>query len=1350
MDWGHLALINERGAVLILGALTPDLQTECVTTRMLSAVGLLFTIFVRYQPGGPSEKAAVLSFLSNPASPTSLSDAQSALRRWLRLYNRTAELNLHYPDPSLLVKGLDRLSRHISKTSNAGFRLASYRHAQRLDYEPTQHAVLAFAQVLLGEVEQQLLAQDLTQAEKKARLMKTQAHAQDSEAGEPAPKAKASGYISRGGERMRAKAKPKADPNQPQREDVPLAVCRFFESPNGCRYGRTCNQHHPEIRKGAGRCYECGATTHMRPQCPRKDGPEDSPRKSQRMKRLATREQSTSRTEPVAETSLQPPETEGQPSRAVSEVVQAKAAPPTQGPKVSRLSISEPLGLLDGGATHALRPAESRDEYMAASPLKVGLATGETDELRITKGVWRESRCDILHPERGRIKVFLQRGCPEVPRALCVSLIRELEAKLKEKGSEPSRIQALGVQGCQGVQDRLIQVLEAPDPMVALRVWLSEVYPEVPAHLVQRVVPDRIPSSDKAPFNRHVRRKVERGKVLLHLFSGSQSWSHPSYNYTLNVEKERGWDLLDDSTFGYLLGATAQGHIAGILAGPPCRTWSRLRTDTDGGPPPLRARDGPERFGYAGLEKGYQEMVDGDSCLLLRTLLLVEVMQTVRTRQGRHVGFVFLEHPADPASYVECRPCESETSMHGRHQPKPPSMWVWPEVQQWLDRLGMHVARCDQGYFGHDAVKPTQVATNSGELWEAVHGKMIPLSDLWQVARGASVEDRIKASRMHAAWAPQLVHELQRCLKLWVEQGESKEQETLRLVRFEAASRPEATIAKLDKAEAWRQHCRQGHLPWRKDCLACLQSAAYMRPHRRQKHPIFCNMMADLAGPYIPGEDTEVRKGKYVLMVVYPFPLWTKTPAGSDVPIPPPEEYDPDEDLEFPDNMEGLDEPPEDFDPFGVEIPDIASPAPSAVELNALKKEEGTWAGISAALSSPCKVVNVSMVEILPDKLASTVAGGLSRIYAKLRSYGFPVYGLFTDRGGEMVNRTIRLWCEARSLCRRTTAPESPASNGRTERLLGLVRREARALLYGAKLDPKFWPHAVRHASEQRTRSALRMLACETHPMLPFWALVTIRARTWSDEKWSTRALQGRLVAPSPDVDRGWIVRVADHHGVRFYVSTLVYLDAKKPEGPPILTETIYPPPVRRHLHKEPGPMHAFRDATSEPEVALDLDDSHTWPLPTRRHLDKSPAGSVTQGSTPVPGSFLESIRALRFLSDGLLDHGGGPRSRPLPIDKTLILEHDAPSAVRISKVVGPNPELNPPSTPLPGRYEPRGRVRFCRLTPSQWDAIRDVRPGQVPGLGDLWNVLTLEQLRLLIRLSMQSFTQANGFRLQE
>ena len=143
MDWGKLALVNERGAILILGALTPELQTECVTTRMLTAVSLLFTILVKYQPGGPSEKAVVLA-LSSPESPQGLIAAQSSLRRWLRLCNRTVELGLSKPDPTLLLRGLDRLGQQASKQSQASLRLSAYRFEQRLDYEPTDASVLAY------------------------------------------------------------------------------------------------------------------------------------------------------------------------------------------------------------------------------------------------------------------------------------------------------------------------------------------------------------------------------------------------------------------------------------------------------------------------------------------------------------------------------------------------------------------------------------------------------------------------------------------------------------------------------------------------------------------------------------------------------------------------------------------------------------------------------------------------------------------------------------------------------------------------------------------------------------------------------------------------------------------------------------------------------------------------------------------------------------------------------------------------------------------------------------------------------------------------------------------------------
>ena len=708
-DWGHLALINERGAVLLLGALTADLQTECVTTRMLTAVGLLFTVLVRYQPGGPTEKAAVLSFLSNPPGPANMSEAQSSLRRWLRLYNRTAELQLHYPDPSLLMKGLDKLSHLVSRSGHATFRLASYRHSQRLDYEPSQASVLAYAQVLLGEVEQQLLGQDQGQVEKKPRLLKTQVEEGQVE---PKPKAVPAPKTPTPVAKSRPKGKPQVEGHTDDKEKGAFC-CKFFESKDGCRYGKACRLTHSEIPKGAGRCYECGASTHLRPACPRRDGPEEVPK---RRDQRARRQQSEASQRSLDTLPLDA--TEGNSSVGNSLAPQAKAPPASLGPKLSRLALGEQLGLLDGGATHALRPARSQWEYDQSRPLKVGLASGDTDSLRINPGgtlitlsketqpilplgvairvlgmsvLWREDRCDIVHPTRGRIRVTLDKGCPEVPRALCLALIDELEQALAHSKVSESGLQALAVPQQRDSARLLEEALKAHCPFLALEAWVKEIYPHLPDVTLQRCIPKPGSNCSQHPaFNRHTRRKVERGRTLLHLFSGSQDWSHESYSYTLNIDKDRGWDLLDDGVYHYLFGVVLKGCVAAIVAGPPCRTWSRLRRLDDEGPPPLRSREGSERFGFHDLDPQHRQMVQGDTLLLMRTLILMELLQAVRKSRKELPGFLFLEHPADPATYTECRSVSQRTGTGatGSMIHRPPSIWAWVEVQQWLDRMG--------------------------------------------------------------------------------------------------------------------------------------------------------------------------------------------------------------------------------------------------------------------------------------------------------------------------------------------------------------------------------------------------------------------------------------------------------------------------------------------------------------------------------------------------------------------------------------------------------------------------------------------------------------------------------------
>ena len=75
------------------------------------------------------------------------------------------------------------------------------------------------------------------------------------------------------------------------------------------------------------------------------------------------------------------------------------------------------------------------------------------------------------------------------------------------------------------------------------------------------------------------------------------------------------------------------------------------------------------------------------------------------------------------------------------------------------------------------------MATSSGSLWEALNGLLVPLSDLWHVSRGVSMQERVEASRSHAAWAPRLVDALRNALKRWQVEGLDATREEDRMER---------------------------------------------------------------------------------------------------------------------------------------------------------------------------------------------------------------------------------------------------------------------------------------------------------------------------------------------------------------------------------------------------------------------------------------------------------------------------------------------------------------------------------------------------------------------------------------
>lgn len=110
----------------------------------------------------------------------------------------------------------------------------------------------------------------------------------------------------------------------------------------------------------------------------------------------------------------------------------------------------------------------------------------------------------------------------------------------------------------------------------------------------------------------------------MHLFAGKQRWRQ-SVGQVLEVDISRGSDLLSDDVFGMLLRAATLGVIDGVVCGPPCRTFNPEALAPSSNGLRFRGDEGEDRFGFPNLSPSDQALVDRDTLLFLRSLLLIFV-----------------------------------------------------------------------------------------------------------------------------------------------------------------------------------------------------------------------------------------------------------------------------------------------------------------------------------------------------------------------------------------------------------------------------------------------------------------------------------------------------------------------------------------------------------------------------------------------------------------------------------------------------------------------------------------------------------------------------------------------------
>jgi len=190
---------------------------------------------------------------------------------------------------------------------------------------------------------------------------------------------------------------------------------------------------------------------------------------------------------------------------------------------------------------------------------------------------------------------------------------------------------------------------------------------------------------------------------ILHLFSGQRREGDIQYwiEHQLNKPLMRAHcvvvlsiDIVNDPIMGDLTRQDTlalwvrlyrEGLALGLIAGPPCETWTVARfmavVGMSNPPPPLRSLD--EIWGLKNLSRKHRQQVMIGNELLRATLVLCAEAHT----SG---AFAIVEHPDEP-TWV----------------PEAPSIWRSTFVQHFKQHLGADLVNFDQCATGADSKKPT-------------------------------------------------------------------------------------------------------------------------------------------------------------------------------------------------------------------------------------------------------------------------------------------------------------------------------------------------------------------------------------------------------------------------------------------------------------------------------------------------------------------------------------------------------------------------------------------------------------------------------------------------------------------
>ena len=1218
--------LEQRVTTMLLPCLDEELRKDVIATRSMWPAAILFRILRVFQPGGHSERSILLHDLASPKGCKSPGEALTALRLWKRQRSRAEELGATLPDVLLQVRALDAMcSPFLSKFPQTSFRVSTYRMETHLDERPNDVTLMQFHELLSAEMETLSTNSEVDTVEKpSAKLLQP-----NGPASSPLKK-------SSGGDK----------------------ACKFWGSPEGCKFGKQCKFMHGELEDKQLRCWLCSSLNHRRSDCPsskKLDGgsggaggtsnsttnANSGPLKTGKGKSVGEggsgksggksngksqgssgkKEENGSCQEdpkvasssPTTETTTAKPpkETEGgpptQPSTGETELVnEVTSLLRSLSASVKVCSIrkiadgGDEMVLLDGGATHCLRTVASELEWENATDIKVSLAEGETMMKQVTstktlitrekvqaivplcwvatlgyRVVWSQDGCKITHPNRPQLPVKMIQGCPTVPKQVGMKLLAEVEQLNVERSSVKA---ALNTMQGKGDHPRFDQ--------------LRQLFPQVPIDLLHRIPGNQMWSSDRLPWNRRRRRKLEKAKKLIvYAFSGPDAteWTDLEDQHTavLCLDVLQGVNLLDNDVAGWIEHLITCRQVDLWISSPPCRTVSVCRNESDGGPPPLRGDQSIDRFGLEGLSMLQREQVDQDSVLWLRNLFWMKL--AFERSQGRMQALI--EQPRDPNLW-----CPNVGTS------KYPSFLRWPETKLVARNLDLDQVQVDQGRLQHATKKPTTLLSSVPEL-KQLH-EMYETTSPDRPSWPSDVKERIARSKSLAAWAPglkKLVKEAINRIKAEVPVNISK-----------------LSMNELEEIKAWQSHVAHGHCPYRRDCSICVEARGRDRPHRHQVTTEGFCLSLDISGPFSAGVDQDSKKPqcKYFLTGVITIPTSGENPLvqglrelgmackesqaeGDKDPLPSSTSTARHRDVSLVTAESGRGESPriaaaasssEDQDIFAQTGPDPPDEL-SRAEVREADLIDQKWKEYLQGQPS-VDVANLSQSVPLCSRKPKDVIAAASWIVTRLKSMAIPITRVHTDRAKEFLSKEFRGWVQSKEALQTTTSGNEPQSNSRAEGEINLIKGLTRTLMRASQAPSSYWPLALRCASETRFRRQLQGFGVPTPVVIPFGTRAVARQKLWhKTDPWSNPNTPVRLWGPATDMSITSQGYYAETNDGKFVRTTAFVVPKWQAQDEPLQAVQI-PPPVRQNPEVLDGDDHQPQEDEPGEEIRLDLDSS--------------------------------------------------------------------------------------------------------------------------------------------------------------